>query len=125
MAPEMGSSLPAAALVGLRTAVITLAASICGSRFGRGWIIPGGVRFDLDLPLIEKARRTLGEVLTKFSDIEALFLNSSSALARMEEIGTVTVKHARAAGLVGLAPRASAMAGHARADYPYGIARHS
>ena len=64
-------------------------------------------------------------MLTKFSEIEALFLNSSSALARMEEIGTVTVKHARAAGLVGLAARASGIACDVRADYPYGIYRYS
>jgi Ni,Fe-hydrogenase III large subunit len=125
IATDIGFALPAAAFGGLRTAVINLTASICGSRFGRGWIIPGGVRFDLDLPLIEKARRTLAEVLTKFSDIEGLFLNSSSALARMEEIGTVTVKQARATGLVGLAARASGIACDVRADYPYGIYRYS
>ena len=125
IATDIGFALPASAFGGLRTAVINLTASICGNRFGRGWIIPGGVRFDLDLPLIEKARRTLDEVLTRFSDIEALFLNSSSALARMEEIGTVTVKHARAAGLVGLAARASGIACDVRADYPYGIYRYS
>jgi len=125
IATDIGFALPAAAFGGLRTAVINLTASICGSRFGRGWIIPGGVRFDLDLPMIDKARRTLGEVLTKFSDIEALFFNSSSALARMEEICTVTVKHARAAGLIGLAARASGIACDVRADYPYGIYRYS
>ncbi len=74
---------------------------------------------------VSLTRRTLGEVLTKFSEIEALFLNSSSALARMEEIGTVSVKHARAAGLVGLAARASGIACDVRADYPYGIYRYS
>ena len=125
IATDIGFALPAAALGGLRTAVINLTASICGSRFGRGWITPGGVRFDLDLPLIEKARGILGEVLTKFSDIETLFLNSSSALARMEEIGTVTLEQARAAGLVGLAARASGIAFDVRADCPYGIYRYS
>ena len=125
IATDIGFALPAAAFGGLRTAVINLTASICGSRFGRGWIIPGGVRFDLDLPQIEKARRTLCDVLTKFSDIEALFLNSSSALARMEEIGTVTAQQARAAGLVGLAARASGVPRDVRADYPYGIYRYS
>ena len=65
IATDIGFALPAAAFGGLRTAVINLTASICGSRFGRGWIIPGGVRFDLDPPLIEKARHVLGEVLSK------------------------------------------------------------
>ena len=125
IATDIGFALPAGAFGGLRTAVINLTASICGSRFGRGWIIPGGVRFDLDQPLIEKARLTLLEVLTKFSDVEALFLNSSSALARMEETGTVTLEQAGAAGLVGLAARASGIACDARADFPYGIYRYS
>jgi Ni,Fe-hydrogenase III large subunit len=125
IATDIGFALPAATFGGLRTAVINLTASICGSRFGRGWIVPGGVRFDLDLPLMEKARQTLGEVLTKFSDIEALFLNSSSALGRMEEIGTVTSEQAQAAGLVGLAARASGIARDVRADCPYGIYRYS
>jgi Ni,Fe-hydrogenase III large subunit len=105
--------------------VINLTASICGSRFGRGWIIPGGVRFDLDPPQIQKAHHVLREVLSKFSDIEALFFNSASALARMEETGTVTTEHARAAGLVGLAARASGVGRDARTDFPYGIYRYS
>src|SRR2546430_13757209 len=55
-ATDIGFSMPAAAFGALRTAVINLTAEICGSRFGRGWIIPGGVRFDLDLDLVEKVR---------------------------------------------------------------------
>ena len=125
MATDIGFALPAAAFGGLRTAVINLTASICGSRFGRGWIIPGGVRFDLDAPLIEKARAAFGEVLAKFSDIEALFFSSSSALARLEGTGTVTTEQARSVGLVGLAARASGIACDVRADFPYGIYRYS
>jgi len=125
LATDIGFALPAAAFGGLRTAVINLTASICGSRFGRGWIIPGGVRFDFDQPLIEKTRLTLRQVLTKFSDVEALFLNSSSALARMEETGTVVSEQARTAGLVGLAARASGIACDVRVDFPYGIYRYS
>src|SRR4030095_15964844 len=67
IATDIGFALPAAAFGGLRTAVINLTAEICGNRFGRGWIIPGGLRFDLDPPIIDKARRFLGDVLTKFS----------------------------------------------------------
>jgi Ni,Fe-hydrogenase III large subunit len=125
IATDIGFALPAAAFGGLRTAVINLTAGICGNRFGRGWIIPGGVRFDLDSALIEKARKVLGEVLTKFFDVEALFFNSSSALARLEEIGTVTAKQARAVGLVGLAARASGIACDVRVDFPYSIYRYS
>jgi Ni,Fe-hydrogenase III large subunit len=125
IATDIGFALPATAFGALRTAVINLTAGICGNRFGRGWIIPGGVRFDLDSSLIEKARHVLGDVLTKLSDIEALFFNSSSALTRLEGIGTVTAEQARAAALVGLAARASGIACDVRVDSPYGIYRYS
>ena len=125
IATDIGFALPAAALGGLRTAVINLTAEICGSRFGRGWIVPGGVRFDLNQALAEKARRVLDEVLAKFSNIEALLFNSPSALARMEETGTVTTEQARAAGLVGLAARASGVSCDVRTDFPCGIYRYS
>ncbi|MEI8234735.1 MAG: NADH-quinone oxidoreductase subunit C [Verrucomicrobiota bacterium] len=125
IAMDIGFALPSAAFGGLRTAVINLTASICGNRFGRGWIIPGGVRFDLDPPLIDKARSVLGEVLAKFSGVEALLFGAPSALARMEETGAVTSEQARAAGLVGLAARASDVICDVRADFPYGIYRYA
>jgi Ni,Fe-hydrogenase III large subunit len=125
IATDIGFTMPAAAFGALRTGVISLTAEICGSRFGRGWIIPGGVRFDLDSALIEKAHRILHEVLEKFSDVEALLFNSPSALARLEETGAVSAEQARAAGLVGLAARASGIACDARSDFPYGIYRYS
>jgi len=125
IATDIGFALPAAAFGALRTAVINLTAEICGNRFARGWIVPGGVRFDLDLPLIDKARHVLGDVLAKFPDIEALLFNAPSALARMEETGVVTTEQARDVPLVGLAARASGVACDVRADFPYGIYRYS
>ena len=125
IATDIGFALPAAAFGGLRTAIINLTARICGSRFGRGWIIPGGIRFDLDPALIEIAQQILASVLREFSDVEALFFNSSSALARLEETGTVTSEQALTAGLVGLAARASGIARDVRVEFPYGIYRYS
>ena len=43
----------------------------------------------------------------------------------MEETGTVTSEQAQAAGLVGLAARASGVARDVRAEFPYGIYRYS
>jgi Ni,Fe-hydrogenase III large subunit len=125
IATDIGFALPAAAFGALRTGVINLTAEICGNRFGRGWIIPGGVRFDLDPDLTAKASRILNEVLAKFSDVEALLFNSASALGRLEETGIVTTDQARAIGLVGLAARASGVASDVRVDFPCGIYRYS
>lgn len=125
IATDIGFALPSAAFGALRTSIINLTAGICGSRFGRGWIVPGSVRFDLDSSIIEKAMGVLKDVLAKFSSVGTLFFNASSALARMEETGVVTTEQARAAGLVGLAARASGVSCDVRSDFPYGIYRYA
>jgi Ni,Fe-hydrogenase III large subunit len=125
IATDISFALPSAAFGALRTAVINLTAAICGNRFGRGWIVPGGVRFDLDQALVEQTRRVLTEVLAKFADVAALFLDAQSTLGRLEGIGVVTTSQARLAGLVGLAARASGVAYDVRADFPYGAYRYS
>jgi NADH:ubiquinone oxidoreductase subunit D len=82
----------------LRTLAINLTAEICGSRFGRGWIIPGGIRFDADVVWIKKAKKVLATIRERFRDAEALLFNSASALSRLEDTGTVTLEAARRIG---------------------------
>lgn len=125
IAIDIGFSLPSAALGNLRTAVINLSADICGSRFGRGWIEPGGVGFDITPEAAEKGRQVIHGLLEKFTDIEVLLFNAASALARMEETGVVTLEWAGKSGLVGLAARASGVSRDVRSDYPYGVYRFS
>jgi Ni,Fe-hydrogenase III large subunit len=122
---DIGFALPAAAIGNLRTLAINLTAEICGSRFGRGWIIPGGVRFDPDEAWIEKAKKVLATIREKFRDAELLLFNSASALARLEDTGTVTPEAARQIGLVGLAARASGIGRDVRIDFPYGMYRYA
>lgn len=122
---DIGFALPAAAIGNLRTLAINLTAEICGSRFGRGWIIPGGVRFDADDVWIEKAKKVLATIREKFRDAEALLFNSASALSRLEDTGAVTPEAARQIGLVGLAARASGIDRDVRVDFPYGMYRYA
>jgi Ni,Fe-hydrogenase III large subunit len=122
---DIGFALPAAAIGNLRTLAINLTAEICGSRFGRGWIIPGGVRFDADEAWIEKAKKVLTTIREKLRDAEALLFNSASALSRLEDTGAVTPEAARQIGLVGLAARASGIDRDVRIDFPYGMYRYA
>jgi Ni,Fe-hydrogenase III large subunit len=122
---DIGFALAAAAMGALRTFAINLIAEICGSRFGRGWLIPGGVRFDADDAWIEKAKKVLATIRDKFRDAESLLLNSSSALSRLEDTGVVTTAAARKIGLVGLAARASGFGRDVRVDFPYGMYRYA
>jgi Ni,Fe-hydrogenase III large subunit len=122
---DIGFALPAAAIGNLRTLAINLTAEICGSRFGRGWIIPSGVRFDADDAWIEKAKKVLATIREKFRDAEALLFNSASALSRLEDTGAVTPEATRQIGLVGLAARASGIDRDVRVDFPYGMYRYA
>jgi len=122
---DIGFALPAAAIGNLRTLAINLMAEICGSRFGRGWIIPGGVRFDAEVAWVQKTKEVLVTIRERFRDVEALLFNSASALSRLEDTGTVTPQAARRIGLVGLAARASGIDRDVRVDFPYGMYRYS
>ena len=122
---DIGFALAAGAIGNLRTLAINLTAELCGSRFGRGWIIPGGVRFDANSAWIERARNVLETIRDRYRDAESLLLNSASALSRLEDIGTVTTEAARRIGLVGLAARASGVGRDVRVDFPYGMYRYS
>ena len=51
--------LPTASYCGrIRGDFLNLTALLCGSRFGRGLVRPGGVRFDLDADRIEQCPAT-------------------------------------------------------------------
>jgi Ni,Fe-hydrogenase III large subunit len=122
---DIGFALAAAAIGNLRTLAINLTAELCGSRFGRGWIVPGGVRFDPDQACVDKAKNVLTTIREKFRDAESLLLNSASALSRLEDAGAVTTEMARRIGLVGLVARASGVGRDVRVDFPYGMYRYA
>jgi Ni,Fe-hydrogenase III large subunit len=115
---------PTAAFCGrLRGDFLNLTALACGSRFGRGWLEPGGARFDLEPSradeLLQRLDRTLGDVA---SSVDLLW-NSPSVMARFEETGAVSPQTAESLGLVGLAARACGLERDARFEFPSGIFR--
>jgi Ni,Fe-hydrogenase III large subunit len=116
--------LPTASWCGrLRGDFLNLTAEICGSRFGRGLVRPGGARFDVDQDL---ARRMLDRLEVAAADCRSaieLLWDSSSVMARFEGTGTVPREVAEALGLTGPAARASGLDRDARRDHPSGIFR--
>jgi len=91
----------------LRTAIINATMRVCGSRFGRGWLRPGGVRHAIH----DGHRRDLLETLTAFSadmtEVDALMLGARSVQSRFKGVGTLSRTAALDLGIVGLAARAS------------------
>ncbi len=116
--------LPTSAYCGrLRGDLLNLTALLCGSRFGRGLIRPGGVLFDLDGARLEEMLARLDRIMCDLTSAVELLWETPSVLARFEEIGTVSRSSSDALGLVGPAARAGGVERDVRQDYPSGIYR--
>jgi Ni,Fe-hydrogenase III large subunit len=116
--------LPTAAHCGrIRGDFLNLTALLCGSRFGRGMVRPGGVGFDLEesrkAPLLERLAAAFRDV-TLAAD---LLWDSASVQARFEETGAVPREVCLALGMVGPAARACGVERDVRHDFPWGIFR--
>jgi Ni,Fe-hydrogenase III large subunit len=116
--------LPTASYCGrLRGDFLNLTAQICGSRFGRGLVRPGGVRFDIGDARREEMTARLALAARDVKSAVDLLWTSSSVQARFEGTGGVSTELAEALGLVGVAARACGLERDVRHDHPTGIYR--
>ncbi len=116
--------LPTAAACGkIRGDFLNLTALICGNRFGRGLVVPGGCRHDLEPwradELAARLRASLGDVRRALG----WFWDAASVRVRFEGVGTVAPAQAEAIGLVGPAARACGLVRDVRYDQPSGWSR--
>lgn len=111
--------LPSASFCGrLRGDILNATAVLCGNRFGRGLVVPGGLgRMPGDDAAAELARR-LQKSERECAGAVELLLDAPSVLARFEDVGTVTAAQARDLGLVGVAARAAGLEMDTRYDFP-------
>ncbi len=116
--------LPTASFCGrLRGDVLNLTAELCGSRFGRTLVVPGGVAHDVDEALSHSIREKLRQIRRDVEGALSLLWGAPSVAARFERTGTVALDVARALGLVGVAARASGLDRDVRRDHPSGAYR--
>ena len=116
----MGSSVFAAT----RTLAINTTLALCGSRFGRGFIRPGGVLFDLDLESIDSIRKNLKKIYNDTELMAEIMFSSAAVLSRFEQTGVVSEETAKEIGMAGPAARASGVSLDVRTDHPYGTYRN-
>ncbi len=113
--------LPTAAWCGrIRGDFLNLSALLSGSRFGRGLVRPGGVRFDLPVGMAEVVQERLARCARDLEGAVRVFFEAPSAAGRLEGTGTVTLEQALDLGLVGVAGRACGLARDVRCDQPAG-----
>jgi Ni,Fe-hydrogenase III large subunit len=116
--------LPTASYCGrIRGDFLNMTAVLCGNRFGRGLLRPGGVAHDLDPVLIRDLENRLGRAQTDVAVAVELLWKTQSVRARFEETGGITPSACREIGLVGPAARACGLNRDVRKDHPSGIFR--
>ncbi len=118
--------LPTASFCGrLRGDILNLTAMLCGNRFGRGLVLPGGVGYGIDPAMAGSMSERLAIAHRDIKGAVDLLLRKPSVLARFEDTGIVSRRTANHLGLVGPAARASGLAMDVRADAPTGIYREA
>ncbi len=116
--------LPTAAYCGrLRGDFLNATALLCGNRFGRSLVRPGGVHWDIGPEMAEALAKRIDDALQGVQGAAKLLWNAPSVMARFEETGTVPRQVAEDLGLVGMAARASGIDRDIRRDFPSGIYR--
>ena len=104
----------------IRGDFLNLTALLCGNRFGRGLLCPGGCRHDLEPARAEQLLKRLGSALDEIKQADAWFWDSSGVRARFEAVGQIFASQATELGLVGPAARASGLVRDVRYDHPAG-----
>jgi Ni,Fe-hydrogenase III large subunit len=115
LAADVGLLQGASSYGRLRTTAINTTQRLCGSRFGRGALRPGGGRLCLDADLIKTLRENLELLRADLALIDELVLSSWTVRQRLQGVGVLTEPRARQLGIVGLAARASGVPIDARA----------
>jgi Ni,Fe-hydrogenase III large subunit len=113
--------LPTAAYCGrIRGDFLNMTALLCGNRFGRGLVRPGGVLFDLDDERRTQLAQRLRQAERDVRVATQLLWTTPSVLARFEGTGTLTRAQCEQLGVVGVAARASGIINDVRGDFPAG-----
>jgi Ni,Fe-hydrogenase III large subunit len=113
--------LPTASACGkIRGDFLNLTALLCGNRFGRGLVRPGGCRHDLEPGRLALMSGRLETALNEAERASSWLWDAPSARGRFEGTGRVFSRQAADAGLVGPAARACGIVRDVRYDHPAG-----
>jgi Ni,Fe-hydrogenase III large subunit len=102
----------------IRGDFLNLALLLCGNRFGKGLVRPGGVRFSLSDDVRKTLDERIKELKPQVEHVLELLFSASTVRARFEDCGAVSAHDADKLGLVGPAGRASGLAYDARRCFP-------
>lgn len=118
--------LPAASYCGrLRGDFLNMTAAVCGSRFSRGLVRPGGCAFDVDDGIVNDLLKRVAAAERDVKGAMDLFFDTESVRGRLDGTGILPERVCRDMGIVGMAARASGIRIDSRASHARGWYRRS
>ncbi len=123
LAGDVGFLPTASACGALRAEFLNALAEVGGNRFGRGLVVPGGVRFDVDAGAAARLADRLEKAWDAVRASGELFFGSASVRSRTDGTGVVAREVAASLGLVGPAARACGLSRDVRRDFSSGVFR--
>ena len=123
---DVAIRLADAAALGVATArfgwhkerVMRLRSDLCGSRFGRGVVRPGGVRAPIGMD-VDQVRSAVADLEKSIAGDERAAMSTASFLDRLRATGPLPADLARRHGALGPVGRASGLTEDIRASRPY------
>ncbi len=113
--------LPTASYCGrIRGDFLNLTAMLCGNRFGRGFVRPGGTAFDTDDAIRDALAKRLSLARKDLAGPVQLLWDTSSVRARFENAGFISKDTCESLGLVGVPARACGVERDVRTQFPTG-----
>jgi len=117
---DVGFSVAAAYATRLKESLLQASTQCCGTRYWRGVVVPGGLRFDFDSARVAELAQVVVRASRDFSKIARTILETPSIQNRFETAGVLSREAARDLAVVGPIARASGMDLDVRRDHPYG-----
>jgi Ni,Fe-hydrogenase III large subunit len=109
---------PAAYFGRIRGEFLNLLQVLCGNRFGKGLVRPGGIAHIMNQEQRRLIREKLTEITPEIEHVCDLLFTAHTVQARFEHTGTVEHEMAKDLGLVGYAGRACNIPYDARKTFP-------
>ncbi|MDD4310795.1 MAG: hydrogenase, partial [Candidatus Cloacimonetes bacterium] len=102
----------------LRTTIINSSLAICGSRFGKRWLKPGGINYGISKEQNAVLRKTLAIAEKQIVNCAEALFSDAGVLNRFDSTGTLSLKTVQELGMSGITAKASGLVMDARKDFP-------
>ncbi|MBI2061695.1 MAG: NADH-quinone oxidoreductase subunit C [Nitrospirae bacterium] len=118
LANDIGYLPPASYFGRLRGDFLNLTASLCGNRFGRGLVRPGGVRHEVEPERVRSILNRLDDAMKDVQSAGQPMWKSHLVTDRFNGTGVISRETALDLGLVGVAARACGIERDVRREFP-------